>query len=129
MAVSPDAVVVGAGPNGLSAAVALARAGRKVVVFEALDRVGGGAASDELTLPGFVHDVCSAVHPFGIASPFWRTLPLESFGLEWVHPEAEVAHPIDDEPAAIAWRSLEATVRDLGSDGPAYRRMVEGVVR
>lgn len=129
MAASPDAVIVGAGPNGLSAAIALAGAGRKVVVFEALDRVGGGAASAELTLPGFVHDVCSAVHPFGIASPFWRTLPLEKFGLEWIHPPAEAAHPLDDEPGAIAWRSLEATAADLGQDGPAYRQLVEGVVR
>jgi len=83
-----DAVVVGSGPNGLSAAIALAQAGCKVVVFEASDGIGGGVRSKALTLPGFVHDVCSAVHPMTVASPFLRTLPLAEHGLEWVHPEA-----------------------------------------
>jgi len=129
MAASPDAIVVGAGPNGLSAAIALAQAGRSVVVFEALGRIGGGSASDELTLPGFVHDICSAVHPFAVSSPFWRTLPLGEFGLEWVTPAAQVAHPLDDGPAPIAWRSLQQTVAELGRDGTAYRAMVGPVVR
>jgi phytoene dehydrogenase-like protein len=128
MAGSPDAIVVGSGPNGLSAAVALAQAGRRVTVYEALDRIGGGASSAESTLPGFTHDLCSAVHPTGIASPFWRTLPLAAHGLKWIEPKAELAHPMDDGPAAIAWRSLDATARDLGRDDAAYRDLYGPVV-
>ena len=89
-----DAVVVGSGPNGLAAAVELARNGRSVAVLEAEDVVGGGVRSAELTLPGFVHDVCSAIHPTGYASPFFRALPLAEHGLEWVHPPASLAHPL-----------------------------------
>lgn len=129
MAASPDAIVIGAGPNGLSAAIALAQAGRSVVVYEALDRVGGGAASAELTLPGYVHDICSAVHPFAVASPFWRTLPLATFGLRWVTPPAQVAHPLDGGRAAIAWRSLDETASALGNDAAPYRQVVGGIVR
>lgn len=125
---SPDAIVVGSGPNGLSAGIALAQAGRSVVVYEARPRIGGGAASAELTLPGFVHDTCSAVHPFAVASPFWRTLPLEQFGLSWVTPPAQVAHPLDDGPAAVAWSDLEETARGLGEDAQAYRRAIEPIV-
>jgi phytoene dehydrogenase-like protein len=123
-----DAVVVGSGPNGLSAAIALAQAGCKVVVFEASDGIGGGVRSKALTLPGFVHDVCSAVHPFGVASPFWRTLPLAAHGLEWIEPSAMLAHPFDDGTAVIVERSLEATVATLGADGDAYRRTIGTVV-
>lgn len=123
MAAAPDALVIGAGPNGLSAAIALARAGRTVTVYEALDSVGGGASSAALTLPGFVHDVCSAVHPVAVASPFWRTLPLAEHGLRWIEPQAELAHPVDDGPAAIAWRSSTKTAADLGDDADAYRRL------
>src|SRR5437762_1199850 len=93
---SYDALVIGAGPNGLSAAVALARAGRSVLVIEARETIGGGARSAELTLPGFVHDVCSAIHPMGVFSPFLRTLPLADHGLSWVHPSSPLAHPLDD---------------------------------
>ena len=128
MAATPDAVVIGAGPNGLSAAIALARAGRTVTVYEALDTIGGGASSAALTLPGFVHDVCSAVHPVAVASPFWRTLPLADHGLRWIEPAAELAHPMDGGPAAMAWRSLRATADDLGDDAAAYRRMFQPVV-
>src|SRR4051812_31480640 len=128
MAASPDAIVIGAGPNGLSAAIAIARAGRSVVVYEALDRIGGGAASAELTLPGFVHDTCSAVHPFAVASPFWRTLPLADFGLRWITPPAQVAHPLDGAPSAVAWLSIEETARALGRDGPAYLSSIRPVV-
>src|SRR4051812_1745294 len=105
MAAPPDAIVVGSGPNGLSAAIALARAGRTVTVYEGLDRIGGGASSAELTRPGFTHDLCSAVHPVAVASPFWRTLPLDRFGLKWIESGAELAHPFDHAPAALAWRS------------------------
>ena len=123
-----DAVVVGSGPNGLSAAIALAQAGCKVVVFEASDGIGGGVRSKALTLPGFVHDVCSAVHPFGVASPFWRTLPLAAHGLDWVEPSAMVAHPFDDGTALTVERSLDATVALLSADGGAYRRTIGAVV-
>jgi len=127
MAAVPDAIVVGAGPNGLSAAVALARAGKSVTVYEALDRVGGGAASAELTLPGFTHDVCSAVHPFAVASPFWRTLPLVDHGLRWIEPPAALAHPLD-QGAAIAWRSLDETASALARDAQSYRALFEPLV-
>src|SRR5205085_4354095 len=92
---SYDAVIIGAGPNGLAAAVALARAGCSVVVFEAADTIGGGCRTKELTLPGFLHDVCSAIHPLGASSPFLRVLPLERYGLEWIQPPAPLAHPFE----------------------------------
>jgi phytoene dehydrogenase-like protein len=96
-----DAIVVGAGPNGLAAAVELARSGCYVAVLEAESTIGGGARSAETTLPGFVHDLGSAIHPFGYASPFFRSLPLEDHGLEWIHPPAPLAHPFDDGTAAM----------------------------
>ena len=123
-----DAVVVGSGPNGLAAAVALARAGRSVLVVEAADTVGGGARSAELTLPGFVHDVCSAVHPMAVASPFFKTLPLAEHGLEWVHPDAPFAHPLDDGTAAALQHDVNATAESLGPDARAYRRLMGSLV-
>ena len=125
---APDAVIVGAGPNGLSAAIVLARAGRRVVLYEAQADVGGGCKSEPLTLPGFVHDVCSAIHPMGIASPFFRSLPLRDHGLEWIEPSAMIAHPFDDQPAAIVERSLADTAASLGIDEGAYRRVIGSVV-
>jgi len=122
-----DAVVVGAGPNGLSAAIELARNGRSVCVLEAEDQIGGGARSGELTLPGFVHDLGSAIHPLGFASPFFRSLPLAEHGLEWVHPPAPLAHPFDDGPAVILERSVEETADALGPDAKAYRRLMRGI--
>jgi len=122
-----DAVVVGAGPNGLSAAIELARNGRSVCVLEAEDQIGGGARSGELTLPGFVHDLGSAIHPLGFASPFFRSLPLAEHGLEWVHPPAPLAHPFDDGPAAILERSVDGTADALGPDAKAYRRLMRGI--
>src|SRR6185312_16041098 len=100
-----DAIVVGAGPNGLAAAIVLAQAGLSVRVIEAADAVGGGVRSAELTLPGYVHDVCSAIHPLGVASPFFRKLPLADHGLEWIEPPAALAHPFDDGSAALIVRS------------------------
>ncbi|GIV84280.1 MAG: FAD-dependent oxidoreductase [Candidatus Roseilinea sp.] len=123
-----DAVVVGAGPNGLAAAITLAEAGCSVLLIEAAETVGGGCRSAALTLPGFVHDICSAIHPLGASSPRFRTLPLEQYGLNWVHPSAPFAHPFDDGRAAIAERSLDATAERLGADGPAYRRLMTPLV-
>src|SRR5947209_138388 len=123
-----DAVVVGSGPNGLAAAIALAQAGRSVLVLEAAGAPGGGMRSEPLTLPGFVHDVCSAVHPLGAASPFFRGLPLAAHGLEWVQPPAALAHPFDDGTAVVLERSTRATAEQLGPDGPAYRALMDPLV-
>ncbi len=123
-----DATVVGSGPNGLAAAIALAQAGRRVLVLEGAETIGGGARTGELTLPGFRHDICSAIHPMAVSSPFFLSLPLEAHGLEWVHPEAPLAHPLDDHPAAMLERDLRATGATLGPDGEAYARWMEGWV-
>ncbi len=123
-----DAVVVGAGPNGLAAAVTIARAGRSVLVIEAADHVGGGAASAELTIPGVIHDVCAAVHPLAATSPFFRSLPLREHGLEWVHPEIDLAHPLDDGTAAVLSRSLDFTAASLQADGDAWRSLVGPII-
>jgi len=119
-----DAIVVGTGPNGLTAAVTLALAGLRVRVYEAAATIGGGARTAELTLPGFRHDPCSAVHPLGVGSPVLRTLGLERFGLSWVHPELPLAHPFPDGSAAILARSVTETAGSLGPDGAAYRRLL-----
>ena len=119
-----DGVVVGSGPNGLSAAITLAREGLSVLVIEAESTVGGGTRTAPLTLPDFLHDVCSAVHPFAVASPFLKTLPLAEHGLELVHPPAPLAHPLDDGTAAVLERSIEETGRTLGPDAEAYRHLM-----
>jgi phytoene dehydrogenase-like protein len=124
-----DAVVVGAGPNGLAAAITLARAGRRVRVVEAADEVGGGTRSAELTRPGFVHDVCSAVHPLGAASPFLSTLPLDRYGLEWLHPQVPLVHPLDGGGAGVAHRDLASTLAGFTApDDARYRRAVGSLV-
>lgn len=119
-----DAVVIGSGPNGLAAAIALAQAGKSVLVLEAADEIGGGTRSSALTRPGFVHDVCSAVHPMGILSPFFRQLPLEDHGLEWIRPTASIAHPMEDAEAVLVYRSLDRTTEHLGPDAAAWRRLI-----
>lgn len=119
-----DAVIVGGGPNGLAAAITLALAGRSVQVIEAKDTIGGGARTAELTLPGFRHDICSAIHPLGVGSPFFQHLPLDQFGLEWVFPPYAVAHPFDDGTAAVIQNSIEASAETLGEDAAAYTRLM-----
>jgi phytoene dehydrogenase-like protein len=126
---SYDAVVIGSGPNGLAAAIRLAQSGLSVVVFEANSTIGGGARSAELTLPGFRHDICSAVHPMGVASPFFKSLNLERHGLEWLQPPAPLAHPLDDGTAVILERSVEVTAEALGVDAAVYRRLVQPLVK
>ena len=124
-----DAVVVGAGPNGLAAAIELARAGRSVRIYEAAETVGGGSRSAELTLPGFVHDVCSTAHPLGIASPFFRSLDLARHGLEWVHAEAPLAHALAPGRSVLLERDLGALEESLGRDTAAWRRLFGPLVR
>ncbi len=119
-----DAVIIGSGPNGLAAAVALATSGASVLVVEASATVGGGTRTEELTLHGFRHDVCSACHPMGILSPYLRTLPLAEHGLRWIKPPVSVAHPLDDEPAVLLRRSLRETSEGLGEDGRRYERLM-----
>lgn len=123
-----DAIVIGAGPNGLAAAIELTRAGRQVRIYEANSTVGGGARSAELTLPGFTHDICSAVHPLAAGSPFFCSLPLEKYGLEFIHSPIALAHPFDDGPAAILDRSVEVTSENLGRDRAAYRDLMTPLV-
>src|SRR4030088_2012989 len=108
-----DAIIVGSGPNGLAAAIVLAREGLSVLVREAQATIGGGVRSAELTLPGFVHDVCSAVHPMAVSSPFFRSLPLASHGLQWIQPPLALAHPLDNAPPAVLDRSFETTAATL----------------
>lgn len=120
-----EAVIVGAGPNGLAAAITLVRAGRKVLVLEAKEQAGGGLrSSSTLTLPGFIHDPCAAIHPLGIGSPFFRTLPLKQLGLEWVFPPAAVAHPLDDGTALLIRGRVDATASQFGRDAGAYQALM-----
>jgi phytoene dehydrogenase-like protein len=124
-----DAVVVGSGPNGLAAAVTMAQAGRSVTVLEAAATIGGGTRSAELTVPGVRHDVCSATHPFGVASPYFSSLPLAEHGLQWAWPEIDLAHPLDGGRAGVMVKSLTETAAGLGADGDAWRRTFAPLVQ
>jgi phytoene dehydrogenase-like protein len=124
-----DAVIIGSGPNGLAAAIELARAGASVRVLEARDEIGGGTRTAALTLPGFAHDVCSGCHPMGVLSPWFRSLPLAEHGLGWIHPPASVAHPLDDQPAVLLRRSLAETASGLGADARAYQTLFAPFLR
>jgi phytoene dehydrogenase-like protein len=118
----PQNIVIGSGPNGLSAAIVLARAGRPVTLYEQSQEIGGGTRTEELTLPGFLHDVCSAVHPMAASSPCFDEFGLAPYGLEWVHAPSPLAHPLDDGTAVVLERSLDATAGQLGAaDGAAWR--------
>jgi phytoene dehydrogenase-like protein len=123
-----DAVVVGSGPNGLSAAVRLAESGRSVLVLEAADKIGGGTRSGELTLPGFVHDICAAVHALGVSAPALSLETLGSHGLRWVWPVVPLAHPLDDGRAGVLYRSVDETSAGLGTDGRSWRRLMQPLV-
>ena len=119
-----DAVIVGSGPNGLAAAITLQQQGISTILFEAKSTIGGGMRSAELTLPGFVHDVCSAVFPMAAASPFFKQLPLEKFGLEFIHPTYAAAHPFDDGAAAVLHHSIQQTAGSLNADEEAYEKLL-----
>lgn len=123
-----DAVVVGSGPNGLAAAITLQQQGLRVLLLEAKSTVGGGTRTAELTLPGYRHDICAAIHPMGAASPFFRGLPLDKFGLEYIQPDVLAAHPFDDGSAGALYPSLAETAAGLGRDGTAYRSLIEPLV-
>ncbi len=123
-----DAVIVGSGPNGLAAAITLAQKGLSVVILEAQKTIGGGLRSAKLTLPGFTHDICSAVHPLAVASPFFRTLPLSAHGLEWIQPHAPLAHPYDNGKVVILERSVDQTIKMLESDAQAYKKLMNPFV-
>ncbi|MBA2299379.1 MAG: NAD(P)/FAD-dependent oxidoreductase [Chloroflexi bacterium] len=123
-----DAVVVGAGPNGLAAGIRLALEGHEVMVVEAAETIGGGSRSSELTLPGFVHDVCAAVMPLGAGSPFLRSLPLGDHGLKWIQPPVPAGHPLDDGSIVLLHRSVDDTAAALGRDAGAYRRLLGPLV-
>jgi phytoene dehydrogenase-like protein len=120
---SYDAVIIGSGPNGLSAAIQIARHGFSVLVLEASSTIGGGARSAELTLPGFVHDVCAAVLPLSLNSPFFASLPLNQYGVEWIQSPVSLAHPMDNGKSALVYRSIQNTALALGTDGPAYHNL------
>src|SRR5688500_12085291 len=123
-----DAIVVGSGPNGLAAGITLQQQGLRVLIVEGKDTIGGGLRSAQLTLPDFIHDVCSAIHPLAVGSPFFKTLPLEKHGLEFIYPELCAAHPFDNGEAAVLSNSLEATASSLGKDQKVYQKLIAPIV-
>lgn len=124
-----DAIVIGSGPNGLAAAITIAQAGRSVLVVEGQEEIGGATRSAELTLPNFIHDLGSAVHPMAISSPFFKTLPLAKHDLEWIHPPVPLAHPLDDGTAVLMERDIKSTAANLGQDGERYFRLISPLLR
>lgn len=124
-----DAIVVGSGPNGLSAAINLQQKGLSVLLIEAKATIGGGLRSAELTLPGFIHDICSAIHPLALASPFFKALPLDKHGLEYIQPPVAAAHPFDNGTTALLTRSLDETATRLGKDGDIYRKLIGSLAK
>ena len=124
---SYDAIIIGSGPNGLSAAIRLAEQGLSVKIFEASDTIGGGMRTKELMQPGFHHDICSAIHPLAASSPYLKHLPLDKYGLEWITPDYPVAHPMDDAPAVVMHHSIKETMEELGPDGDSYRSAIESI--
>ena len=123
-----DAVVVGSGPNGLAAAIALQESGLSVLLIEGRRETGGGLCTQELTLPGFLHDTCSAIHPLAACSPYFKTLPLQGHGLEFIYPRIAAAHPFDGGQAALLTGSVEDTARLLGADKENYLALINAVV-
>src|ERR1700749_4781431 len=124
-----DVVVIGSGPNGLAAAIRLQQQGLSVLIIEGKDTIGGGLRSAELTLPGFTHDICSAIHPLAAGSPFFNILPLEAHGLEWVRPAIAAAHPFEDGGAAALLDTVEDTAGSLGKDETVYRKLMDPLAR
>ena len=123
-----DAVIVGSGPNGLSAGILLAQHGLSVLILEAKTTIGGGTRTQELTQSGYLHDVCSAIHPTAFAAPFLKTLPLSDYGLDWCFPTFQVAHPLDNGDAVVISKNLTETIKRLGTDGQAYHKLVHGLI-
>src|SRR5690606_4328063 len=121
-------IIVGSGPNGLAAAVTLQRQGLSTLIVEGADSIGGGTRTKELTLPGYKHDVCAAIHPMALASPFFASLPLEQFGLKFIYAPYQAAHPLLSGETAVLHRDISETVKDLGVDGETYLRLVEPVI-
>ncbi|MEN0056054.1 MAG: NAD(P)/FAD-dependent oxidoreductase [Mucilaginibacter sp.] len=124
-----DAIIVGSGPNGLAAAILMQQQGLSVLLLEGKNEIGGGLRSAELTLPGYLHDICSAIHPLAAASPFFETLPLAQHGLQYLYPQIAAAHPFDDGSAAILTQSIEKTARQFGVDEQAYLKLIKPVVK
>jgi phytoene dehydrogenase-like protein len=120
-----DAIVVGSGPNGFAAAIAMQQVGLSVLILEGKQQIGGGMRSAEFTIPGFQHDICSAIHPLAVASPFFRSLPLAQHGLEFIYPNVAAAHPLDDRETGFMYRSAHETAQLLGEDSAAYLELVE----
>ncbi len=124
-----DGIVVGAGPNGLAAAITMQQAGLSILLVEAKDTIGGGTRSAELTRPGYMHDICSAIHPMAVISPFFKKLPLEQYGLKFIQPEIAAAHPFDDGQAAALYKSVEQTALELGIDENIYLKLMQPLVK